>query len=113
MVIPMMYKPAPTARVGEDDTISIMEAVGEVKDGPAELTTQRESSVFVELRTVLNRDMAVAAPGSISCSEIKRRFYELLDSTAQSHRGDDRGIWRETEDAITSNCRRLESTPTQ
>ncbi len=78
IVIPRMYKPAPAARVGEDDTTFTMEAVGDVSVGPTELTTQRESSVFVELRTVLIRDMAVAAPGSISCSEIRRRFMSCL-----------------------------------
>ncbi len=87
MVMPRAYSPVPRARVGEDDITSIMEADGEVDAGLAELMTQRESSVFVEFKTVLTSEMAVAAPGSISCSEIKRRltscFTELPRARAE------------------------------
>lgn len=78
MMIPRTYKPAPRANVGEEDRTSIMGAEGNVAAVPAELTTQSESSVFTELRTVFSREIATAGPGFSSCSEIQRRYISCL-----------------------------------
>ena len=50
-----------------------MEAVGDVTAAPAELTAQSESIVFAEFMIVLNSEIADAAAGGSSCSEIQNR----------------------------------------